>query len=605
MHSLKSSWRRLVITDVLFKIVAFVLLTPLVSLMFRGFLWLSGHTVLADTDIARFFLHPLGWITVVVVGGATIAVLALEQAALMVASLSADHAQPMSVPNCLLFVVSRAAGIFRITAEMVVRLLLIATPFTAVAGILYVMLLTDHDINFYLTEKPPVFLFAVSLGGIILTVLAAIVIHRIVGWSVAIQLHLFEEIAPRECLKVSRDRVAGSRMAITNWVVIWLVVNLLISFSLSAVVIELGTWMVPRAAGSIWTLVIALGAVLLMWGIVNFGTSLLAVISLALIQEQVYERFGRSSSFHLPEAEGNRPSWTLSWTRGRVIAALTIALLTSTLIGAAAIHTVELRDDVQITAHRGASGNAPENTLASVRRAIEDGTDWVEIDVQESKDGVVIVAHDSDLKKVAGKPVKIWEATADELRAIDIGSYFATEFKNERIPTLAEVLEVCRGKANLNIELKYYGHDQNLEQKVVDLVEHARMVNNVVIMSLQLDGIRKIQKLRPDWTVGLLSAVAAGDLTRVDVDFLAVNAKLATRPFIESAHNKEKEVYVWTINDPFTMSSMISRGVDNLITDHPDLARRVLAERAEMSPVERLLLELAILLGAETSVTAQ
>ena len=155
---------------------------------------------------------------------------------------------------------------------------------------------------------------------------------------------------------------------------------------------------------------------------------------------------------------------------------------------------MRLDDDVEITAHRGGAAKAPENTLAAIQQAIEDQTDWVEIDVQESRDGVVIVAHDSDLKKVSGFDAKIWEATADELRAIDIGSYFGPAFSSERVPTLAEVLDACRGRVRVNIELKYYGHDQNLEQKVVDLVEEHEMVDDVVIMSLNADGVRKFKR---------------------------------------------------------------------------------------------------------------
>jgi glycerophosphoryl diester phosphodiesterase len=109
--------------------------------------------------------------------------------------------------------------------------------------------------------------------------------------------------------------------------------------------------------------------------------------------------------------------------------------------------------------------------------------------------------------------------------------------------------------------------------------------------------VRKAKALRPDWRVGLLTAVAAGDLTRSDADFLAVSTKLATPDFIRRAHARDKPVFVWTVNDPVTMSMMVSRGADNLITDHPALARQVLQDRAFLGPGERLLLELAILFG--------
>jgi glycerophosphoryl diester phosphodiesterase len=367
---------------------------------------------------------------------------------------------------------------------------------------------------------------------------------------------------------------------------------------LSVVVFFIAKLAVPGSESPLWWIVLSLGLILLLFFAVNIATNLIAVLSFAVLLVLLYTNVARTDAFHLPETEERAEPGVPKFTRARLLAGLAIGILVAALIGMTAVHSIDLEDRVEITAHRGASGKAPENTLASIRQAIADDADWVEIDVQESKDGVVVVAHDSDLKKVSGEDIKIWEGTAEELRSIDIGSYFDPKFKDERVPTLAEVLEICReNNARLNIELKYYGHDQNLEQKVVDLVEQHEMENSVVIMSLDADGIKKLKALRPDWTAGLLTAVTLSDLTRAEADFLAVKTTLATRPFISSAHRHNKDVFVWTVNDPVTMSVMIGRGADNLITDHPALARRVLAERAEMSPVERILLELSLFLG--------
>ncbi len=221
--------------------------------------------------------------------------------------------------------------------------------------------------------------------------------------------------------------------------------------------------------------------------------------------------------------------------------------------------------------------------------------------MQESSDGVVLVVHDADLKKLANVDLKIWESTADELRAVDIGSKFSAEFADQRIPTLEEVLLACKGKVGVNIELKHYGYARQLEQRVIDVVEAHKMENDVLIMSLKRDSIQKVRALRPSWTIGLLSAVAVGDLTKVDADFLAVNAGIATRGFVTAARKRGKAVHVWTVNDPVTMSTMIGRGIDSLITDKPALAREVLRQRDELGSLERLLLELAILFGAPPS----
>ena len=122
-----------------------------------------------------------------------------------------------------------------------------------------------------------------------------------------------------------------------------------------------------------------------------------------------------------------------------------------------------------------------------------------------------------------------------DLADIDIGSSFAPEFADQRVPTLRQVLELAKGRAGVFIELKYYGHDVSLEEKVVALVEETGMTDDIVIMSLSYDGVRAAAALRPDWTYGLLNAVAIGDLTRLDVDFLALTAK-ATDGADDSTH---------------------------------------------------------------------
>jgi glycerophosphoryl diester phosphodiesterase len=235
--------------------------------------------------------------------------------------------------------------------------------------------------------------------------------------------------------------------------------------------------------------------------------------------------------------------------------------------------------------------------MAAVRRAIADGADWVEIDVQESRDGHVVVFHDSDFMKLSGNPLKIWDGDLADIQKQDIGSWFGPEFAGERVPTLAQVLEETRGRAGLMIELKYYGHDQQLEQRVVDIVESAGMVDEVSIMSLKLQGVQKLQALRPDWKVGLLAATAMGDLAKVDVDFLAVSARMATTRFIRRVHASDKRILVWTVNDALSMSKWMSMGVDGVITDEPALAGEVLRERAQMSTAERLLVSAALFLG--------
>ena len=339
---------------------------------------------------------------------------------------------------------------------------------------------------------------------------------------------------------------------------------------------------------------------------VLIGTSIIKLNQVDETAAKKFEERSRSARFRQQTRHPTSSGRPMSGTIEEIPLPDLLQLLSSSRkSGVLAIRSVRTDDDVEIIAHRGASAAAPENTMASIEQAVAEKADWTEIDVQETADDQVVVFHDSDFKKIANVDLKIWDATMDDLESIDIGTWFDPRFKDERVPTLAEVLEYCKGKAKVTIELKYYGHDRELEQRVAHIVEAAGMESDVVIISLKQEGLQKMKQIRPDWETGLLTAVAIGDLTKVDADFLAVNANIATHSFVRLAHERGKKVIVWTVNDPITMSTMIGRGVDGLITDKPALAREVLEMRSSLSTVERMLIELASLLNVKREVVEQ
>jgi glycerophosphoryl diester phosphodiesterase len=603
VHDLKVGWKDLCVTDILYKMVAFVLLTPLVGLLYRVLLGFTGRTVLADEDILHFLLGPVGWITLILLGAISITIIALEMAALMIISLGARNDLRIHARAALFFAAPHALDTINVAARIVIRVVLIALPFLAVGGLVYWWLLTEYDINYYLQEKPREFWLAAVLIGAVLAALALVLLSATISWIFALPMVLFGDVSPKEALRKSREKALGHRPKIAAVIVAWLFIITAVSALITFAVGFLGKLIVPQTTGSVPLLVLAVGGMLLLLGATNLVTSLLSNTSFAVVLVNLYRRIAHPERIDvqrmIPAATPRTAAvWRLS--RWKIAAACIAGVCIAAIVGAVFARSVRFEDRATITAHRGASADAPENSLAAVQRAIEDGTDWVEIDVQESKDGVVMVVHDSDLKKLGGANLKIWEATAEELRQVDIGSKFSSEFSDQRVPTLEEVLTVCKGKTKLNIELKYYGHDQKLEQRVAELVETHDMQDSVIIMSLKYDAVRKMKKLRPDWTVGLLTAVAVGDLRKNDeADFFAVNTDLATRRFIRNVHEVDKQVFVWTVNEPITMSMMAGRGVDSIITDKPALARQVLENRKTLSSIERLLIELAEVFGVE------
>jgi len=583
------------ITHLAYVALGVALFTPLVGIIGQFLLSLSGQSVLSDLDIAYFFLTPFGMVALILFAALLMTILVFELASLMAISAGSVQGLHIGIMSSLYFTARRARRIFLFAIRLVIRVLVIILPFLAVGVAIAWFLITDYDINYYLSEKPPVFLVAVVVIGLILLTMFVVLIRKLLAWSLALPLVLFTGVSPARSFIESENLTQRHKRLFLIVLGIWAMASLLLGAVLLGSVRFLGARLAPLFFDSINWLVLVLGGLVALLSLGNLLISTLTSGTFACLLVVLYEQYGPDikASDLADSKQGRR--WRM--TAPRFALFLIGGTVVAVLFGTWLMNDIRTHDDVAVIAHRGAAGKAPENTLASVRQAMEDGADWIEIDVQESIDGEVVVIHDSDFMKLAGMDLKVWDSTLKELRKIDVGSWFGPEFSAERVPTLAKVLEETRGQARVLIELKYYGHDQQLEQRVVDIVEEAGMVDDIAIMSLKHSGIKKFHTLRPDWVVGLLSSKAIGNLFDLDVDFLAVNMGMATPGFVRSAQLANKQVFVWTVNDLVSMSRMMSLGVDGIITDEPELARNVLTEHSKLSSIERLLIHTAVLLG--------
>ncbi len=575
--------------------IGVILFTPLVGIIGKLLLRLSGQTMLSDQEIIYFLITPSGIMALILFASLLITIMAFEQASMMAVCGCSMKGLHTGVMQSLYFTARRAVTIFSFTLHLIVRILIIILPFLAACGAVAWFLITDYDINYYLSEKPTEFLIAATLMVLLFAAMFAVLVSKLLSWSLTLPLILFGGVSPSRSFKESRKLTDGYRKLFLLTFGLWGGGALLLGVIVLGGIKFLGSNLAPMFFNSLNLLVVVLGALVALWSLGNLFITTFTSASFASFLVILYE--GCGSSLDMSDLAEDKRSRQWRMTVPHFALLLVGCAGIAAVVGIWLLSDIQTNDNVAVIAHRGAAGKAPENTLASVRQAIEDGADWIEIDVQETVDGEVVVIHDSDFMKLAGVNLKVWDGTLAQVKEIDIGSWFDQQFSAERVPTLIEVLEEARGKARVMIELKYYGHDQHLEQRVVDIVEQADMVTDVAIMSLKHDGVQKIRALRPEWVVGLLSAKAIGNTARLDVDFLAVNMAMATPRFISSAQSAGKQLFVWTVNDQVSMSRMISLGVDGIITDEPELARNVLAERADMSSVERLLIHTAVLVG--------
>jgi glycerophosphoryl diester phosphodiesterase len=171
--------------------------------------------------------------------------------------------------------------------------------------------------------------------------------------------------------------------------------------------------------------------------------------------------------------------------------------------------------------------------------------------------------------------------TLEELRELDLGTWFGEEYAGERIATLDEVLSAAKGRIRLNIEVKTHGHEKALARSVVEAIHRAGFSGDCVITSNDPKALEQVRELDPELTIGIIVAAKVGRLHKLDVDFYSVQPKYATVAFIRDAHAEEKDVHVWTVNDPVLMTALVDRGVDSIITDRPDLLIALIDERSD------------------------
>jgi glycerophosphoryl diester phosphodiesterase len=252
---------------------------------------------------------------------------------------------------------------------------------------------------------------------------------------------------------------------------------------------------------------------------------------------------------------------------------------------------------VRATAHRGHSRVAPENTLSAIRKAIESGADYVEVDVHQTADGVIVLLHDRDLKRVAALSRRLDELTFDEVRKLDVGRWFDPAFAGERIPTLEEVIKLCRGRIKMNIELKVFGPNRRLAEDVARLIREQEFVDECLVTSLDYEALREVKRHNPRLRTGLIVAHALGDISRLEVDAVSVRADFLSEEVLAAARRHGKEVHVWTVNNARQMTELMKRGVDNIITSDLELLLRVRGEWAGLTGPERLVLASRLLLG--------
>ena len=240
---------------------------------------------------------------------------------------------------------------------------------------------------------------------------------------------------------------------------------------------------------------------------------------------------------------------------------------------------------VKVTAHRGASGYAPENTISAIKKALEIGVDRIEVDVQQTADGEIVCLHDKKLNRTTDTNGKVRKFTYNELQSVNAYDEFRSDFPNEKIPLLRDVFELMEGKTEFVIEIKagrsYY---PGIEDSVANMITQFDAEKWALVHSFNdrvleyLDDHHpkiRLQKLfvsKPSWLPLMLDfSLHFASLRDYDyVEGFGVSKSGVDARLVRKVHELGQVIHVWTVNKPEDIHNMLELGVDGIISNYPD-----------------------------------
>ncbi len=567
--------------EVLYKLLSTIIFTPIFLAIFQGITKLSGYSYLTFENCLSFLINPFTIFFLVLLLLFLTFYTLLDISTILIILDCSYHQKKISMKEAFLLAFQKSKKVFQRKNIFLPFLVLFLIPFLNLgvsSGFISTISLPEFISDYIANNSLLSFLYGIFLLGL------AILLYR---WLYVLPYFVLEEVDFKEARKKSVHLSKGSRMK--DFVsILFTQIFILLGYLIFVFIGVFFILFFHKIFGN-WNLFGNL-SITIIWLLIAFSffvVVLLATpISYAMISTLYYEHKKKIREKIIPislssKEEKKVGKWFPFFRYALcVITVLSGTIFTYSIATGRYQFNIEYIRTMEVTAHRGASSMYPENTMSAFQGAKELGADWIELDVQQTKDQKLVVLHDTNLKRTTGVNKNTWEMTQEEIQSLDAGSFFKKEFKGERIPLLEEVLEFAKANnIKLNIELKPTGKEVDFEASVVDLVNAYDFQNNCVITSQVYEVLENVKKVDPNIKTVYVMSLAYGDITKLTAaDSFSIEASSVTKTLVEKVHNAGKEIYAWTVNTKENMEQMIRLKVDNIITDNITLAKNTIYE---------------------------
>lgn len=583
MRRLTAHWKPLILFEILWKLVTLLVIAPACAGLIQLAIHLAKLKYLTTSNLLQFLRSP--WTILLL---AVLLLLAALYTLFEIAAVCTCFRQSRfqkvrtTLGRMVRSGLQSVLHFFRGGGPFLVLHLLVLIPlmqFSATSGIFTAMGIPDF-LAYYMTKKE--FLLPIYVAAIILCCLLS------VRWVFSSVLFTQNQCSYRSARATSVQLVRGRFWQTFFSVLVWnccYFAALLVFLCMITVVVL----MVIRATGSDDLImsqamrILKLLIQIVLWSFSFFATPICMAHLTALLEKRCVQM----PEVVLPEpvplsrsAKPFRRSTAVLTACCFTVAALGLNLsyVYSVFTGKANFR-LALFQNPTVMAHRGLSADAPENTLYAFSDAISVGADFIELDVQQTRDGVLVVMHDSNLKRTTGVNKDIWDVDYADIQNLDAGSWFDPAYANARIPTLEETLQFVDKRAKLNIEIKPTKHGSDtLEQDVAELITRYQYTDACYVTSFSYGSLKKVKEANPEIHTGYLMSVAYGQFYSLKyADAFSLNKVFVTSQVVNAAHQQGKQIFAWTVNSMSEVRSLCNLHVDSIITDDPVMVQNVIS----------------------------
>ena len=582
-HSLAYNIKPLLFFEVLYRLFGIFLIYPLVQIIFHFAIQLSGHRFITNTILIEFLMMPSTIILVFILLIILSIYIVIELTFLALLFDLGFRQEHISIKNFIFLGIRRVGKTF-----------LKYHVFIIIPSFFFLLVIQAiHLVGFASTISIPPYLIAQlrAIPGFTILLYVMIALSFIIFIETIFSIHLFtiEKKHFKQAYRESRVILKKNRLRmIFEFLLVNGVVNLVLYAFYLLVILLIGI-IISLTRGQEYVLGFLLTVLYSTYTFIGLlATLILVPINFSLISTWYYT-YKEKQGYIIKTSKNQKltlNSYDLKWIkRGALITLSFLFILNITTIFSTVLQPNEYAEIFkfpEIVAHRGASKDAPENTLASIELAIEQGADIVEFDVQLTKDNVIVLMHDYTLRRTTNMTTQTRLDTLNyaDIANLDAGSWFSPEFAGEKIPTFIEALILIDKRIRIFVDIKT--NSAVMDEQLVQTLEIFDMVDQAVVLSKSRAQLVRIKALNPEIKTLLLLSSFYGDQGQLIfddvIDYYGLEQRFVVNNLgiIKELQSRGKKVYAWTVTETRDMERIAGYGLDGIITARPYIAREVL-----------------------------